>query len=104
MGVVAAVQQELSRFSQEVDGAIKKIRTELKDEAAARGELTDQVRSLADLVPEPTTALFRVVLLATLALPALREVRDTPTTRRLATAGGGLVVIAATVVAMLLAG
>lgn len=45
--IVAAVQQELSRFSGEVDSAVKQIREELASGASARIELENQVRSLA---------------------------------------------------------
>lgn len=45
--IVAAVQQELSRFSSEVDSAVKQIREELAAGATARTELEEQVRSLA---------------------------------------------------------
>ncbi len=45
--IVAAVQQELSRFSSEVDTAVKQIREELAAGNAARSELESQVRALA---------------------------------------------------------
>lgn len=45
--IVAAVQQELSRFSGEVDSAVKQIREELAVGVSARTELENQVRSLA---------------------------------------------------------
>lgn len=45
--IVAAVQQELSRFSGEVDAAVKQLRSELAAGAVARTELENQVRSLA---------------------------------------------------------
>lgn len=45
--IVAAVQQELSRFSGEVDSAVKQIRDELATGASARAELENQVRALA---------------------------------------------------------
>ncbi|WP_154723262.1 coiled-coil domain-containing protein [Ilumatobacter coccineus] len=45
--IVAAVQQELSRFSGEVDSAVKQLRSELAAGTAARTELENQVRSLA---------------------------------------------------------
>ena len=45
--IVAAVQQELSRFSREVDTVVKQIRSDLAKGETARGELEDQVRSLA---------------------------------------------------------
>ncbi|MFN3256590.1 MAG: hypothetical protein ACE37B_12935 [Ilumatobacter sp.] len=45
--IVAAVQQELSRFSSEVDAAVRQIREELAAGAQARAQLEHQVRSLA---------------------------------------------------------
>lgn len=48
--IVAAVQQELSRFSREVDGAIKKIRGEVQEQERANADLAEHIRALTDVV------------------------------------------------------
>ena len=54
--IVAAVQQELTRFSKEVDGALKKLKGELNDADAARRELAQQITCLTDLVEASQTS------------------------------------------------
>ena len=54
--IVAAVQQELSRFSREVDGVVKQLREEIAGGHQARTQLEAQVRSLAAALEQSHTA------------------------------------------------